>query len=63
MRCVSLLENQFGFMSGQSTTETIHLVRRSVEHYTKRMRDLSMMFIVLKKAYDKVPRRILLFVG
>ena len=49
-------ENHFGFMPGRSTTEPIHLLKRLMEKYQERHKDLHMAFIDLKKAYDSVPR-------
>ena len=51
-------ENQFEFMLGRSTTEAIHFLRRLMEKYRERKKDLHLVFIDLEKVYDSIPRSI-----
>src|ERR1044071_7349267 len=46
-------------MTGRSTTEEIHILRRLMEKYREKKRDLHMAFIDLAKAYDSVPRTLI----
>ncbi|GKC85344.1 integrator complex subunit 11 [Tanacetum coccineum] len=52
-------ENQFGFMSGRSTMEAIHIIRSLMEKYRERQKDLHLAFLDLEKAYESVPRKLI----
>ena len=58
-KIVRVLENQFGFMPGRSSMEAIHLMRRLIEAYRDRKKNLHMVFIDLEKVYDRVSRPLL----
>jgi hypothetical protein len=52
----NITENQFGFMPGRLTMEALFLIRQLMERCKEQKKDLRMVFIDLKKAYDKVSR-------
>ncbi|GKB83467.1 retrovirus-related pol polyprotein LINE-1 [Tanacetum coccineum] len=54
-----VLENQFGFMPGRSTTKATHLLRKLMEKYRERQRDLHMAFLDLETVYDSVTRELI----
>jgi hypothetical protein len=55
----NITENQFGFMTGRSTMKAIFLIRQFIERYREQKKDMHMVFIDLKKTYDKVSRNIM----
>jgi hypothetical protein len=55
----NVTENQFGFMPGRSTMEAIFLIRQLMEKCREQKKDMHIVFINLKKVYDKMPRNIM----
>jgi hypothetical protein len=58
----NVTENQFEFMLERSTIEAIFLIRQLMERCREQKKDMHIIFIDLKKAYDKVPRNVMWWV-
>ena len=56
---VNLNKMQFGFMSGKGTVDAIFIVRRMQENYQKKDKKLYMCFVDMKKAFNRVPRKVM----
>jgi hypothetical protein len=52
-------QNQFGFMPCRGTTDAICALRRLCEKHKSANKNLHMGFVDLKKAYDRVPHKVL----
>ena len=50
---------QFGFMPGKGTTNALFILRRMQEEFRGREKKLYMCFVDLKKAFDRVPRKVM----
>jgi len=51
----SIGEEQFGFISGKSTTNASFILRQTMENNQGKKTGLHMVFIDLEMAYDRVP--------
>ena len=54
---VEISKQQYGFMPGKGTTDAMFALRMLMEKYREGQRQLHCVFVDLKKAYDKVPRK------
>ena len=50
---------QFGFMPGKGTTDALFILRRMQEEFRGREEKLYMCFADLKKAFDRVPKKVM----
>ena len=56
---VKVDEMQFVFMPGNGTIDAVFILRRLQWEYLEREKKLYVCFVVLEKAFDRVPRRVL----
>ena len=54
----NIVDNQFGFRPGKSTTEPIFALRMLQKKQGEKNKELHMGFVDLEKAYDLVPREL-----
>ena len=58
-RLVKVDQMQFGFMTGRSKVDAIFILRRIQESYLGTNRKLFICFVDLKKAFDRVPKKVI----
>ena len=57
---VEISKQQYGFMPGKGTTDAMFTLRMLMKKYREGQRELHCVFVDLEKAYNKVPRDVLL---
>ena len=50
---------QFGFLPGRETIDALFMERRMEEEYTEKDKKLYICFVDLKKAFDRIPKRVM----
>ena len=56
-QCTNIHESQFGFMPGsRSTTDTIFILKQTIEEHREGQKNIRVTFIDQEKAYDSIPR-------
>ena len=56
---VSIDDSQFGFVPGRGTSDAIFVIRHLQEKYLAANKRLYMAFVVLEKAFDRVPGKVI----
>jgi len=59
-RDISISKNQFSFISSRLTVKAIHVIRRLMELYRDKKKELHGVFIDLEKLDDRVSHEVLL---
>ena len=55
-KMVEIREEQYGFVAGKRTINAIFIQRQLQEKYLENDKELYLVFVDLKKAFDRVPR-------
>ena len=56
---VSIDDSQFGFIPGRGITDAVFVIRQLQEKYLAAKKRPYMAFVDLKKAFDRVPRKVI----